>query len=89
MRNILNLDQWFRCRFKIFLIWSYGGTLFIGNEHYEERFGEIILNFDQWFRCRLKYYLEVWRLSCSAEWNHLGNFGRRPSEEHFKFGKVV
>ena len=28
-------------------------------------------------------YLELWRPFCSAEWNHLCNFGRRHHEEQF------
>ena len=67
---ILNLDQWFRkrFRFKIFLIWSSGDPYFSGAEpflqsgrrHHEEQFCEIILNKDQWFRrCRLKIFL-IW-----------------------------
>ena len=28
-------------------------------------------------------YLELWWPLCSAEWNHLCNFGRRPHEEQF------
>ena len=28
-------------------------------------------------------YLQLWYQSCSAECNHLGNFGRRHYEEHF------
>ena len=28
-------------------------------------------------------YLELWRIFCSAEWNHLCNFGRGYQEEQF------
>ena len=53
-----------------------------GRGHYKEQFCEIILNFDQWFICRLKIsYLELWRPICSAERNHLSNFGRGYHEE--------
>ena len=55
---ILNLDQWFRrCRLKIFLIESSGGSSVqrngticnFGRGHHEEQFCDIILSFDQWF----------------------------------------
>ena len=29
-------------------------------------------------------YLELLQPLCSAEWNHLCNFGRKPHEEHFR-----
>ena len=47
---------------------------------------EIVLNLNQWFRrrCCLRYsYLELWRPFCSAEQNHLCNFGRGHHEEQF------
>ena len=45
----------------------------------------IILNLGRLFRRKCKYssYLKLWQLSCSAEQNHLANFGRGHYEEHF------
>ena len=45
----------------------------------------ILLKLDHWFRrrCQLKdSYLELWQPSCSAEPNHLCNFGRGHYGEH-------
>ena len=46
---------------------------------------ELFLNLDQWFRrrCCLRFLTyEFWRSSCSAEQNHLCNFGRGHYGEH-------
>ena len=40
-----------------------------------------ILNLDQEMSFKDISYLELWRPFCSAEWNHLCNFGRRNHEE--------
>ena len=63
---------------------------FFGRRHHEEQFCEIILNLDQWFRrrsCKKLFndisYLELWQPFCSAEWNHLCNYGRGYHEEQF------
>ena len=52
-----NLDQWFRCRLKIFLIYSSGGPFVFGRAEpfvqfwyrKSNHFCEIILNLDQWY----------------------------------------
>ena len=91
--NILNLDQWFRCCFKTFLIYSYGGifaqwsgTIYailvediISNNpvHYFE----FVLVVQEMFNDIS--YLEPWRLICSVNLNHLCNFGRGYPEEQF------
>ena len=52
--------------------------------HYEEQFCIFISNFGQWFRryrCK-KSYLELWRPSCSVEWNHSCNFEIGHHGEH-------
>ena len=71
---ILNLDQWFgRCRLKIFLIWSSGGSFVqwsetncaILVEGIKRNNSVIFFNLDQWFRsrCLLKVFL-IWSSGC-------------------------
>ena len=91
---ILNLDQWFRrYRLKIFLIWSSGspfvqqsGTICAilvegiikYNSVNDFEFGLVVQEMPKDI-----FYLELWRPFCSAERNHLCNFGRGYQEEQF------
>ena len=77
---ILNLDQWLRrkCLLKIFLIWSSGGPFV-----QQGRTICSILVVVQEMLFKDLSYLELWNLFCTAERNHLCNFGRGYYEEQY------
>ena len=58
----------------------------IGRQHHGQHFCEIILNLGV-MQEKMSFkdisYLELWRPLCSAEQNHLCNFGTRGNEERF------
>ena len=94
---ILNLDQWFgrKCHLKVFLIWSSGRHFVqrnvinltslvegIQRDNSVKLFKIWVI--DSGAEVVLKIsYLELWSPFCSAERNHLCNFGKGYQKEQF------
>ena len=87
----LNLGQWFRRCFYIFLIYRSGSPFLPRSKticaiyyrgHFEKHFCEVIWNVVQEMSFKDIYYIQLWQQLYSVEWNHFCNLSIGHYEEH-------